>query len=138
MLEWKQILNFMICFMLFVFFEMLSQLFFFNSNDNILNLWKTNEQTKVFRTLKKKKQKKNNAKYCQYQFFISNGKVKIRMYLKVQKYNSFHTIIAFFMYSVSVPYSCIFSLKSDILYKYAYAFPTYSSLHIFLISFQIH
>lgn len=58
MLEWKQILNFMICFMLFVFFEMLSQLFFFNSNDNILNLWKTNEQTKVFRTLKKKKKQR--------------------------------------------------------------------------------
>lgn len=47
-------------------------LILFNSNDNILNLWKTNEQTKVFRTLKKKTKK--NVKHCQYQFFISNGK----------------------------------------------------------------
>lgn len=49
-------------------------LILFNSNDNILNLWKTNEQTKVFRTLKKKTKK--NVKHCQYQFFISNGKWK--------------------------------------------------------------
>lgn len=56
-------------------------LILFNSNDNILNLWKTNEQTKVFRTLKKKKQKKRKA--LSISIFHLKWKVKMSMYLKL-------------------------------------------------------